>query len=281
MSGWANWKPPRLQHCGGYPGAAVEQGLGELAAQLGPQRGLRGGQHRGPAQCPAQRRGQLPVGDRLGGGEVHGALHVGGDQPHQGLDLVVQGDPAHPLAAVADAPRRCPAGRRAASRPALHPTRSAPPRCGDGRPGCPRTGPRPLPPPSRGTRRPGSRCPGSRIRRAARRPGCRSSRLPTRTRAPPAAPRARPAPGPAPPFPGPCSRRCGPSGPATSAGPRSARRPGGPQRRAPPAPRRRSGVRSDPTPPTSTDPTRGSPAASRSARPGARPPPGDRPGPGR
>ena len=79
ISGWANEKPKAVRTRREHPLAGQEHLRHHLLAEHGVEGDLGRREHRRPVQRPAQRLGEVGVGDRVGGGDVHRALHVVGD----------------------------------------------------------------------------------------------------------------------------------------------------------------------------------------------------------
>ena len=102
--GWANTKPDVFEPVGEHPLAEEQQIVGELAPD--EQRGaeLRHGQHGGPVEHMTQRRRELPVAHRVRRGEVHRPRQGRRQEVEDRGHLVVDRDPALPLAPRAEAP---------------------------------------------------------------------------------------------------------------------------------------------------------------------------------
>src|SRR5437764_12658455 len=90
---------------GRYPPLAAQNHLfAGLAAEHGLEGERRRRQERGPAQHPVERAGELLVGDRVRRREVdRSRADVPVDEAQDGVDLVVDGDPAPPLPPAPDA----------------------------------------------------------------------------------------------------------------------------------------------------------------------------------
>ena len=158
---------------------------GQLATdhQAGPEAGH--GQHGGTVQGVAQVLGEPGVGHRVGCGQVDRPRHRVGQEPDDGLDLVVEGDPAPPLAPGPEptAQPQLEQGQELGQGATVGGQDHA--RCGWWPPGCRRRPPGWPPPPRPRTARPGSRRRARSPRSAPRRPDRRSSRRPSRSPAPP------------------------------------------------------------------------------------------------